>query len=277
MVFSFPLFWSSSGYGTHELCGRKTMQFCSVKPRFGHQNHQRYKCRSGTYPSYFCFCSGHYYRTKPFGDMEKHVNPTTILTVLSAFCLSLVGLRIWHTQSNFYLFLAWNLFLAWIPYFTSLWLQNELKIFNLVLLLIWLGFLPNAPYIITDLFHLGHAKGIPYWFDTFMLFSFSITGLLLGAYSMIKVYIFFKTRIGTSLSKLLLFFISGLSAFGVYIGRYQRWNSWDLINRPKTLLFDCIQLIKKESFEISIFCWVMGCIIYFSYYLLQLNHSKSNT
>src|SRR6185503_17284547 len=101
-----------------------------------------------------------------------------------AFTLSLLIIRILLSNELTYIFLAWNLFLAWIPFALSQKLSklnNRWKI--LFITALWLLFLPNAPYIITDFLHLKQRTPIPYWYDILLLFSASLNGLLLGILS----------------------------------------------------------------------------------------------
>lgn len=96
------------------------------------------------------------------------------------FTLFLLAIRIVLTGELVYIFLSWNLFLAWIPFAISQELigaRNRWNIFFLTA--IWLLFLPNAPYIITDFLHLNQRPPIPYWFDILLLFSAALNGLYL--------------------------------------------------------------------------------------------------
>jgi uncharacterized membrane protein len=204
--------------------------------------------------------------------MESNIKTFINLSLATLFYFVMIALRIVHTGTNYYLFLIWNLFLAWIPYLLSLALTSKKSVWNPAILGVCILFLPNAPYIITDLFHLRLRSDVPYWFDTFLLFGFSITGLLLGAFAMLNIYRFLKTRFNNILTQFGIIALSIASAFGVYIGRYQRWNSWNLANKPKTLLIDCLHLLKHESFEIFSFCSIMGVIIYFSYFIIQQSY-----
>ncbi|HEY4672272.1 MAG TPA: DUF1361 domain-containing protein, partial [Gemmatimonadaceae bacterium] len=82
-------------------------------------------------------------------------------------------------------FLAWNLFLAAVPAVAA-WLfaramgKNSSTIERIVWFVVWLVFLPNAPYIITDFVHLIPRPEMPFWYDTALLVSCAGTGLLLG-------------------------------------------------------------------------------------------------
>ena len=168
-----------------------------------------------------------------------------ILTFLSLLCIGLSAFRVYWSGTKLFLFLNWNLFLAALPWlFTSLLLCNKrLQRRPLILsglLLSWLFFFPNAPYILTDLFHLRYRTEIPIWYDMTLILAFAWTGLLFGFLSLWDIEQLLSERIPkkavVSISVLLLF----LSAFGIYLGRYLRWNTWDLVNEPGTLMQDVI-------------------------------------
>ncbi|MGB3467136.1 MAG: DUF1361 domain-containing protein, partial [Cyclobacteriaceae bacterium] len=111
------------------------------------------------------------------------------LAVLSIFCLALFALRVYLSGSLFFLFLAWNLFLAFVPWaISSVLILSEsirkIKIIASMFLVMWVLFFPNAPYIMTDLFHLQYRHDMPIWFDLILIISFAWTGLLYGFASM---------------------------------------------------------------------------------------------
>ncbi len=177
--------------------------------------------------------------------LKKHnrLNLTLLLAIMSfsSFLLSLF--RVYLTGSALFLFLNWNLFLAFIPWlFTTIIIikpnlqKNKLILFGLLFL--WTLFFPNALYILTDLFHLRVSSLMPIWFDLVLILSFAWTGLLFGFMSLIDIekllLEYTNTRIITFISVFLLF----VASFGIYIGRYLRWNSWDLIISPFSLLYD---------------------------------------
>ena len=160
------------------------------------------------------------------------------------FTLFLLAVRIMVTGELVYVFLAWNLFLAWIPFALSQKLiitTNRWKIFFLIAL--WLLFLPNAPYIITDFLHLKQRPPIPYWFDILLLFSAALNGLLLGLLSLLAVEKFLANRYGNRISGLIILCSFFLCSFGIYIGRYLRWNSWDIIMNPGEIAADILERV----------------------------------
>jgi len=165
-----------------------------------------------------------------------------------AWCCGLIFFRMKRTGSEYFLFLIWNLFLACIPLFASRLLQvaHTKRIpdaIQLLLLAVWLVFLPNAPYIVTDLIHLEQGPGRLYWYDMAMLLSCGGVGLLLGYSSMFDVHRVVEARFGQRVAWVVATGTLLLSGFGIYLGRALRWNSWDVVTNPRGLfdfIADCL-------------------------------------
>lgn len=163
-----------------------------------------------------------------------------LCTLALAWCLGLIAVRIVHTDSPRFLYLAWNLFLACIPLASSRALKamsrrgasrwTQISLFGL-----WLLFLPNAPYIVTDLVHLPRPAGIHFWYDLGTLLSAAATGLLLGYVSLLDVQQLIEDKYGKTAGWLTAGGALTLSGFGVYLGRVMRWNSWDVVTDPVAL------------------------------------------
>ncbi|MEZ4686724.1 MAG: DUF1361 domain-containing protein [Bacteroidia bacterium] len=168
------------------------------------------------------------------------------LAFATAFCLTLIAIRCYISGQVLFLFLVWNLFLAWIPLLISSGLKT-LKNGAFFWLIPWLLFLPNAPYIITDLFHLRPRPEVPYWFDLLILSASAITGLMLGLRSLMQVDRLFRSQLPSWFSSLMVLGICLLTGFGIYLGRFQRWNSWDLATRPVDLLGDSLSLLTQAE------------------------------
>ena len=168
---------------------------------------------------------------------------TVTFAVMCLFCFGLSLFRAFYSGTNVFLFLNWNLFLAFIPWLFSSFivihpkLQSK-KLAVFIVLATWLLFFPNAPYILTDLFHLRLQLSMPVWFDLVLIMSFAWTGLLFGFMSLADIESFLRKfaspKITAAIVSLLLF----LGSFGIYLGRYLRWNSWDIISEPLNLLYD---------------------------------------
>lgn len=116
---------------------------------------------------------------------------TFFMGLLSLFCFAISIFRFVYTDTKVFLFLNWNLFLAFVPWAVSslMMLRPKLrqsKWMFALLLCMWLLFFPNAPYILTDLFHLHISSSMPVWFDLVLILSFAWTGLLFGSFRMIR-------------------------------------------------------------------------------------------
>ncbi|GAB3746557.1 hypothetical protein GCM10028817_02610 [Spirosoma pomorum] len=146
----------------------------------------------------------------------------------------------------FFIMLTWNLFLAFFPLGVVLilrdirssedgpsWFQSGRLL--VAGLLAWLAFLPNAPYIITDLFHIKSVQQPLLWFDTMTIFMFAQTGLLAGLYSTLVVHRMIRPLLGSLVTWSVVLASQFLSGFGIYLGRFGRWNSWDVLAKPSSL------------------------------------------
>lgn len=165
-----------------------------------------------------------------------------------SFSLILLCARIIATGYITYVFLLWNLFLAFIPYAISYWLYNNIPVTKNKLRLtatisVWLLFIPNSFYILTDLFHLEHIASAPKWFDLLLLFSFAWNGLLFGIASLRKMEVILQKINGRSFSLFIVFIVMWLNAFGIYIGRFLRYNSWDVITQPFSLFREMLDVL----------------------------------
>lgn len=170
------------------------------------------------------------------------------LLLSSAFSCLLLLARIMVTGSPAYLFLPWNLFLGFIPYAITGWLMRDVHLLEnkwafYGLLGLWLLFVPNSFYIITDLFHLSHIDSAPKWFDLLMLFSFAWNGLLFGIISLRRVELLVKIQGASGFSILVVFVVMWLCAFGIYIGRFLRFNSWDVLTNPFSLMAEIADMV----------------------------------
>lgn len=186
-------------------------------------------------------------------SIRKLPDPASIsmdkwLLLSSGFSCLLLLSRLFVTGVATYLFLPWNLFLAFIPYWITQWMTRKVSLLEnrysfYALLAAWLLFIPNSFYIITDLFHLTHIDSAPKWFDILMLFSFAWNGLLFGIISLRKVELLVSLHIGKKISVFFIAVVMWLCAFGIYIGRFLRFNSWDVITNPFSLLGEIMDMI----------------------------------
>lgn len=167
------------------------------------------------------------------------------IVLSSAYSLALYAGRIfgsglWVVYFN----LVWNLTLAWIPYLASVladgihrWRPRQWW-WLLPAGVIWLLFFPNAPYLLTDFFHLEPRYGSPYWYDMLLLITFSFTGIYLAVASLRTMQRLVSYYAGNILGWVFAIFALILGGVGIYLGRFGRWNSWDMLTNPRLILAD---------------------------------------
>ena len=187
------------------------------------------------------------------------------------FTMFLIGFRIIYTGNLAFAFIAWNTFLAIVPLYFSEKLKDSSKRASYAFVAIWLLFFPNALYIITDLFHLRHRELIPVWYDLVILFSAALNGLIAGFISLHNVEKWLKEKLHIRRTHLFIVPLMLLSAYGIYLGRYERWNSWDIVAQPFGLFSEMAHHIfhpfrNKE-------CWLLT-IIFGSWMYLLYSYSK---
>lgn len=164
------------------------------------------------------------------------------------FSVLLVVARAVYTGEYVFFFLVWNLFLAYVPYFISGWLQLhpgwiESRWRFAAAFVCWLLFIPNSFYILTDLFHLRNYFTMPMWYDVALILSFAWNGLLPGILSVRQMEKMTQLQLGYGSEFFFIFPIMFLNAFGVYIGRYLRFNSWDVLASPFGLISEIAEIL----------------------------------
>ena len=173
--------------------------------------------------------------------VTQTIYPIILSTI---FALGLFTLRVLQSYTFAYSNLIWNLFLAWIPLIFSiltikLYKSNPEKRWVLIFPgFLWLLFFPNAPYIITDFLHLKQRPGIPIWYDILMLAAFAWTGFFLAIASLRTMQVLVNKHLGWFPSWIFATSVLTLAGIGIYLGRFSRWNSWDIFFTPKEILTD---------------------------------------
>ncbi|MDR2767172.1 MAG: DUF1361 domain-containing protein [Treponema sp.] len=210
---------------------------------------------------------------------------TLFMAIISLFCFAASIFRVFYSGTYALISLNWNLFLAFVPWaltsFSFLKPRIQKSPLSIALIFIfWLLFFPNAPYIITDLFHLRVIKTMPLWYDTLMILSYTWAGLFYGFLSLWDI----ESILGRKLSPPLITVISTIllfiGSFGIYMGRYLRWNTWDLFTKPQEVLGEIgDRLINpfghQTTWGMTIF---MGCflnILYWSFRLIRRKPAKT--
>ncbi len=192
--------------------------------------------------------------------------------------------RVWWTDSTLHRFLMWNLFLAWIPFVCAVWMVSMyrrrasawLYIFPSI---VWLLFFPNAAYLVTDLYNLQNMPPVPFWYDIGFFATLAWTGLLLAVASLQIVQRMVKQSFGVVWSWFVVLIVVGLNGVGIYLGRFLRWNSWDVVTDPLAVLQDAIApflhpIAYRQPVAIIIVFSAMLFVFYVSVLALQRESSQ---
>jgi len=198
-----------------------------------------------------------------------------VLASASIFSILILRVRSEFAGTLHYYFLPWNLILAWIPfliaYFTysAVLKRRQVLIVAPIAAFFWLLFFPNAPYILTDLQHLaGNWGGVPVWYDVMLLIWFSFTGLMLGMASLFMMQEIIRREFGRWVGWSFVGIVAGLSSVGVYVGRFLRWNSWDIFSNPAGMAQYTIQRAQDPSLQSIGFTSLFGAFFLFLYITL---------
>jgi uncharacterized membrane protein len=189
------------------------------------------------------------------------------LVFASGLCLAMLVARAVVARRVELGFYVWNLTLAWLP------LLFALRVYQLASLrparwwplalcaVLWFFFFPNAPYIVTDFLHLKSRPSVPMWFDIVLMMSFAWIGLLLGYLSLMLMQEIIRARKGTVWGWFFAILMLALGSFGIYLGRFARWNSWDILVRPHGLAGDVLRRVGFQNrpemfaFLLTFFCF----------------------
>lgn len=194
---------------------------------------------------------------------------TKVLAISSVMSVLLLYFRIQWSGNISYIFLVWNLFLAWVPFFCAIALsklnkKNHSKMMIAGLFCVWLIFFPNCPYILTDLFHLHLRPEIPLWFDLVLILFFAWNGLLLGYASLLEIQNFLRERFSSNTVNAFISGLMVLCSFGIYLGRFPRYNSWDIATNPIRLFSDILDMITHPMDNTR----MVGVTFFFSLFLI---------
>ena len=182
-------------------------------------------------------------------DAVRLAGLTALLVAMSTLALGLLAVRHRVLGSVGYWFLVWNLLLAWIPYLLSLVLATSVHRawLRIATAGAWFVFLPNAPYLLTDVIHLRYAAGPVGWLDVVLVVTFVINGLMLGFVSLLLMHGLLLERIRPMVSWITMATVVVLCSFGIALGRIERWNSWDVIHHPHALARSVVDTVIHPS------------------------------
>ena len=209
-----------------------------------------------------------------------------LLAATSILAVMMVAFRSMHFHTVFYGFLIWNLILAWTPIFPAIVLAKKRVqgiagfLIASIIFLIWLVLFPNSTYIVTDIIYLKDLPWVPFWFDIVMFIIFIWNGLFLGFFSLLLVHRFLEQLLkGKFIPWLIVIFVIFLSSFGIYLGRFKRWNTWDIIKRPSELSSDMLEPFINPIQHVSTFGFIIlyGVFLLIIYASLKLVYDAGGT
>lgn len=205
---------------------------------------------------------------------KKFVESMGIMTLL---CLCLLLFRAFATDSLRYWFIPENLFLAWVGLFLGWVLVKELQNRrwlswqNLSLSFIWLFFLPNTWYVLTDFIHISTTGEISELYDVVLLTSLAMTGFVLGFASLWIVHKELLKRVSRTRAMAYIQIVILFSSFAIYLGRVLRWSSWDVLTNPGGLILNVSDRVidplgHLHAYSFTGLFFVMISAIYLAFY-----------
>ena len=217
-------------------------------------------------------------QTKPANFFYRNRYSIAVFVLLNLACLIcilLVAARVAYSDTERHAGLIWNLFLAWIPFMLAYfahavsWRRATLYLVIPVIAFLWLIFFPNAPYMLTDLQDLSRrASGAPLWYDVIIVVWASWTGMLLGVISLYLMQNIIIRTFGRRAGWAFVFVISALSSFGIYIGRFVRLNSWDILQNPGETAQQIVGVVIDPSMRLAAFTVLYTVFFLFVFLLL---------
>lgn len=207
-----------------------------------------------------------------------------IFLIAFVFLLILV-FTIWF-DSTYFIYLIWNIFLACIPFFISLNLFkskdvflsitegnkiNKFKVKSFIFgmgTFFWIIFFPNTLYLITDLIHIGANVLVPFWFDVILLSLCAYIGLYLGLNSLFYIEQILLLKFNSGKTNFIIVVYILISSFGIYLGRFLRFNSWDVFFKPKFIINDVSNIFLnpenyKEAYISTLVFFIISILFYF--------------
>jgi uncharacterized membrane protein len=201
-----------------------------------------------------------------------------LLGAASAVSVILARARMAYSHSDDYIALVWNLILAWIPLIFALiayvvsWSRKLLFIVVPICALVWLAFFPNAPYILTDFQHLStNSSNAPLWYDVLMLIWFAWTGLFLGVVSLYLMQEIVTRTFGRATGWVFTLVVTVLSSIGIFLGRFYRWNSWDILGDPLPIAHDIMGWLRHPFANLRVYGFTLLFTLLFLFVYLAIH------
>lgn len=213
----------------------------------------------------------------------KRIVYALILTNFTSVLL--FGMRLIGAENFRYWFMLWNLALAWTAPLVAWWIVTRLKKTiwrtwpNGLLTLVWLGFLPNSFYMVSDLIHVQQTGEVSIIFDAVLFTSFIFNGFIAGYLSLFLLHRELLKRYSTVRTYGVLTAVFLLCGFAIYLGRVQRWNTWDAVFSPAGLIFDVSDILinplaHPQAFLITFsFMLLVGTFYVLAWEVFQSWHS----
>lgn len=223
-------------------------------------------------------------------NIKNKLSMLLLLFAASVLCLMLGSYLRAYTNRDIYMFLYWNMFLAWMPAGLALlldWIYVYIqgnRVLRVILFIVagmlWLLFYPNSAYLITDQLHpfakfqMEHGARfwheIEFWYHVLLFFSAAVIGLLLGVYSLFSVQELVRKSFGRARSWIFAVVTLALTSLGIYLGRFIRWNSWDAIRNPKQIVHQVLSMFTdtEELRRMIPFTGMIMMILLFSYLII---------
>lgn len=213
------------------------------------------------------------------GINRHRLNFALALGFATLVAAGLLAFHAWQNHTFVLDFLLWNLFLAWVPLVLALYLASILRRKSwssweaLIVSLLWLLFLPNSLYLVSDFIHIQDVASVNVVYDVVMFTSFIYTGLILGMSSLYLVHLELRARLRSGAAAWLIGLILLVCSFAIYLGRDLRWNTWDVLLSPAGLLFDVSERVLHPGTYPDMFVTVIGFFVLFASMYLVAWHS----
>jgi uncharacterized membrane protein len=180
--------------------------------------------------------------------------------------------------------LSWNLFLALVPLVLALWLFRRTPRRGWLwwpLLLVFIAFLPNAAYTLTDIIHFidevrDNQPLLPEWSVAYVVIPKYALFIFLGFQSHVISLILLDNYLKWLHRKPWIvpaeLALNFLCSVGVFWGRYLRLNSWEFVTKPQQLAHHAVQSFLSNQFglEMVLRYFVIITALYYAVKLIDL-------